>query len=52
MTPDPDSLLFEVDGGVSLDPGKHVTKLRGFSYYSFGCRKIQPRSPDDITVAP
>jgi hypothetical protein len=38
------------DGGVI--PGTRVTRLRGFSYYSFGCRKIQPRTVDDITFAP
>jgi hypothetical protein len=38
------------DGGGVLGAGQRVTRLRGFGYYSYGCRKIQPRSLEDLQV--
>lgn len=40
----------QTDGGTPINPGDRVTKLRGYGYYSFGCRKIVVRSLEDITV--
>ena len=43
---------FYGDGGTTLAPGQNVTRIRGFGYYSYGCRKIHPRTADDIQIAP
>jgi hypothetical protein len=42
---------FYGDGGTLLAPGQSVTRLRGFGYYSYGCRKIHPRNADDIQIS-
>jgi hypothetical protein len=38
------------DAGFTMSTDKKVTRLRGFGYYSFGCRKVVPRNMEDLVV--